>query len=77
MTDGIKKVGVVNKDNVDVRMIDFAHTTFNKLGTANETVHHGPDCGFLTGLDSLKRLLCEILQESEKKFYLTENGLYV
>lgn len=50
-------------DTVDVRMIDFAHTTFNKRGVSNVTVHHGPDCGFLTGLDSLKRLLCEILAE--------------
>lgn len=56
-------------------MIDFAHTTFRKLGSANETVHHGPDGGFLTGLDSLKRLLCEILQESEKKnFFLMETA---
>ncbi|XP_034948645.1 uncharacterized protein Ip6k isoform X2 [Chelonus insularis] len=53
---------------VDVRMIDFAHTT---VGTSNPvlacpsntTVHQGPDCGFLTGLDSLKRLLMEISSE--------------
>lgn len=44
---------------VDVRMIDFAHTTFSGC----TPVHHGPDCGFLTGLDSLKRLLTEILSE--------------
>ncbi|XP_011503780.1 PREDICTED: inositol hexakisphosphate kinase 1 [Ceratosolen solmsi marchali] len=29
----------------------------------NSAVHQGPDCGFLTGLDSLKRLLLEILAE--------------
>ncbi|RZF40561.1 hypothetical protein LSTR_LSTR013132 [Laodelphax striatellus] len=59
---------------VDVRVIDFAHTTFssrrgsNTAGGAlsNGTVHHGPDCGFLTGLDSLKRLLLEILSDDEE-----------
>lgn len=53
---------------VDVRMIDFAHTTFSHNGpsvasNSNSTVHQGPDCGFLTGLDSLKRVLLEILTE--------------
>lgn len=57
---------------VDVRIIDFAHTTFvrkNSSGavvngpSSSMAVHHGPDCGFLTGLDSLKRLLMEIVKE--------------
>ncbi|XP_021937660.1 uncharacterized protein LOC110838628 isoform X2 [Zootermopsis nevadensis] len=52
---------------VDIRMIDFANVTFsNRAGgssASNVTVHHGPDCGFLTGLDSLKRLLTEILSD--------------
>lgn len=53
-------------ERVDIRMIDFAHTAYagaaaeSPLATA--TPHHGPDCGFLTGVDSLKRLLTEILQ---------------
>ncbi|CAH0715392.1 unnamed protein product, partial [Brenthis ino] len=53
------------EERVDIRMIDFAHTAFagaaaeSPLATA--TPHHGPDCGFLTGVDSLKRLLTEIL----------------
>lgn len=51
--------------NVDVRMIDFAHTSF--ITTSEESssgvVHQGPDGGFLTGLDSLKRLLSQILAE--------------
>jgi inositol-hexakisphosphate kinase len=51
--------------NVDVRMIDFAHTSF--VTTSDESssgvVHQGPDGGFLTGLDSLKRLLSQILAE--------------
>lgn len=56
--------------SVDVRLIDFAHTAF-KPGTdrtillpSNQIkIHHGPDNGFLTGIDSLYRLLNEILSE--------------
>ncbi|XP_022904336.1 uncharacterized protein [Onthophagus taurus] len=51
---------------VDLRMIDFAHTSFvtNNSSTApSSTVHQGPDGGFLTGLDSLKRLLLEIIND--------------
>ncbi|KAI8122626.1 Inositol hexakisphosphate kinase 2 [Lucilia cuprina] len=54
---------------VDVRLIDFAHTAFvprNGSGlfpSPPTTIHHGPDNGFLTGLDSLNRLLNEILSE--------------
>lgn len=54
---------------VDVRLIDFAHTAFvprngSMLPTpAAAPVHHGPDGGFLTGLDSLNRLFNEILAE--------------
>lgn len=43
---------------VDLRMIDFAHTTFSRRGG-----HQGPDAGFLTGLDTLNRLLSQILLE--------------
>lgn len=58
---------------VDIRIIDFAHTAFAKRNsnagvmmepkaeTTAAAVHNGPDCGFLTGVDSLKRLLQEIL----------------
>lgn len=59
---------------VDVRMIDFAHTTFVRKSEGNAFAaipnasaiiqHHGPDGGFLTGLDSLKRLLTDILAEN-------------
>lgn len=59
---------------VDVRMIDFAHTTFVRKSGGNVFAaipnasaiiqHHGPDGGFLTGLDSLKRLLSDILAEN-------------
>ncbi|XP_058828907.1 uncharacterized protein LOC131688575 isoform X2 [Topomyia yanbarensis] len=52
----------------DVRMIDFAHTTFeikkgNLMCSTSTKVHHGPDSGFLRGLDSLKRILNEICEE--------------
>uniref|UniRef100_A0A224XFD9 Kinase n=1 Tax=Panstrongylus lignarius TaxID=156445 RepID=A0A224XFD9_9HEMI len=65
---------------VDVRMIDFAHTTFSMRTTsaitgaaqgatgqpagAAKTMHYGPDGGFLTGLNSLDRLLTQILTEN-------------
>ncbi|XP_016996539.2 uncharacterized protein Ip6k isoform X2 [Drosophila takahashii] len=59
-----------NQCFVDVRLIDFAHTAFvARNGScmlptpAAAPVHHGPDGGFLTGLDSLNRLLNEILAE--------------
>ncbi|XP_033156422.1 uncharacterized protein LOC117138425 isoform X2 [Drosophila mauritiana] len=58
-----------NQCFVDVRLIDFAHTAFvPRNGTMLPTpaaapVHHGPDGGFLTGLDSLNRLLNEIVAE--------------
>lgn len=52
-------------ERVDIRMIDFAHTAYAGAAAesplATSTPHHGPDCGFLTGIDSLKRLLTEIL----------------
>lgn len=50
--------------NVDVRMIDFAHTSFvtNDDKAKPVAVHHGPDGGFLQGLDSLKRLLSQLLE---------------
>lgn len=58
----------------DIRMIDFAHTTFvrknveTQLTSAAGTVQHqGPDNGFLRGIESLKRLLNEILLDFESK----------
>ncbi|XP_013779851.1 inositol hexakisphosphate kinase 3-like [Limulus polyphemus] len=46
---------------VDVRMIDFAHTTY-KGYKGDTTVHNGPDDGYLLGLDNLIRLLRELQQ---------------
>lgn len=51
----------VENDSVDVRIIDFAHASFvKKSDDCSKNVHQGPDGGFLTGLNSLKRLLFEI-----------------
>lgn len=65
---GGSNTGTSTHGMADVRMIDFAHTTFEiKNGTSmcstNTKVHHGPDSGFLRGLDSLKRILTEICDE--------------
>uniref|UniRef100_A0A8C9RU52 Kinase n=1 Tax=Scleropages formosus TaxID=113540 RepID=A0A8C9RU52_SCLFO len=49
---------------VDVRMIDFAHTTFKGFRD-DPTVYHGPDKGFVFGLESLIRVLEGIREESE------------
>lgn len=47
-------------DCVDVRMIDFAHTTFSGYLGLDERVHGGPDYGYLLGLDSLTAILSEL-----------------
>lgn len=53
---------------VDVRIIDFANATFSTdsptMSTTKTVQHHGPDGGFLTGVESLKRILSEIIAES-------------
>lgn len=55
-----------DKTSVDVRIIDFAHASFaKKSDDSSKTVHQGPDGGFLTGLDSLKRLLFQITQSGK------------
>lgn len=56
---------------VDVRIIDFAHTTFTTKEPSpfedaekKKVPHHGPDGGFLTGITSLKQILSNILIET-------------
>ena len=49
--------------SVDVRMIDFAHTTFSGY-LGDDLVHWGPDNGYLLGLDSLTAILNEIRHAS-------------
>lgn len=67
-TSGNSASGSSTLGLADVRMIDFAHTTFeikngSSMCSTNTKVHHGPDSGFLRGLDSLKRILAEICEE--------------
>ena len=45
-------------DFVDVRMIDFAHSTHR--GLKDSTIHEGPDQGFLFGLDNFMKILNEL-----------------
>ncbi|XP_064422184.1 inositol hexakisphosphate kinase 1 isoform X2 [Latimeria chalumnae] len=49
---------------VDVRMIDFAHSTFKGFRD-DETVHDGPDRGYIFGLESLINILEEIQDENQ------------
>jgi len=50
---------------VDVRMIDFAHTTFSGYLGLDETVHWGPDNGYLLGLNSLTNILSELASSQQ------------
>ncbi|KAM9369468.1 inositol hexakisphosphate kinase 3 [Phaethornis superciliosus] len=45
---------------VDVRMIDFAHTTFKGSKCEHPTTHDGPDQGYIFGLENLIRILQNI-----------------
>lgn len=45
---------------VEVRMIDFAHSTHESLGLGDDGVHSGPDLGYMFGLESLIRLFREM-----------------
>ncbi|XP_043934448.1 inositol hexakisphosphate kinase 1 [Protopterus annectens] len=49
---------------VDVRMIDFAHSTFKGFRD-DKTIHHGPDKGYVFGLDSLIDILQQIRDENQ------------
>ena len=49
-----------SSDLVDLRLIDFAHSTHR--GLQDSCVHQGPDQGLLFGLDSFVKILCEIEQ---------------
>ncbi|XP_069489620.1 inositol hexakisphosphate kinase 3 isoform X2 [Ambystoma mexicanum] len=45
--------------NVDVRMIDFAHTTY-KGSRNNRTTYDGPDQGYIFGLQNLLQILQDV-----------------
>lgn len=50
--------------SVDVRMIDFAHSTFKGFRD-DQTVHDGPDRGYVFGLESLIKILEAIRDENK------------
>ncbi|KAF7693146.1 hypothetical protein HF521_008462 [Silurus meridionalis] len=50
--------------NIDVRMIDFAHSTYKGFRD-DQTVHDGPDQGYVFGLESLVNILEEIRKENQ------------
>ncbi|RXN13983.1 inositol hexakisphosphate kinase 1 [Labeo rohita] len=50
--------------SVDVRMIDFAHSTFKGFRD-DQTVHDGPDRGYVFGLESLINILQEIRDDNQ------------
>ncbi|XP_066559113.1 inositol hexakisphosphate kinase 3-like [Amia ocellicauda] len=45
---------------VDVRMIDFAHTTFHGSSHTHSPAHSGPDSGYIFGMENLIAILQEI-----------------
>lgn len=49
---------------VDVRMIDFAHSTFKGFRD-DPTVHDGPDMGYVFGLESLINIMEQMREENQ------------
>ena len=43
-------------ENVTMKMIDFAHSTFEGF-MDDPIIHEGPDSGYIKGLDSLVTIL--------------------
>jgi len=48
---------------VDLRMIDFAHSTFKGF-RGDTAVHEGPDRGYVMGLESLEHILEDLRARS-------------
>uniref|UniRef100_A0A8C6TUW1 Kinase n=1 Tax=Neogobius melanostomus TaxID=47308 RepID=A0A8C6TUW1_9GOBI len=51
---------------VDVRMIDFAHTTCKHYGDAS-VIHEGQDSGYIFGLQNLITIIAELAQTKTEK----------
>lgn len=54
----------MQRRKVDVRMIDFAHTTHEGF-RGDKIVHKGPDMGYILGLDNTIRMFQEIQEEMD------------
>lgn len=53
---------------VDVKMIDFAHTTGQGMSQHSvRTKHHGPDTGYLIGLENLIKMFGEIKRQEQQE----------
>ena len=59
---GIKRRSGDNEDVVDLRIIDFAHSTHE--GMRDSVLHVGPDGGFVFGLNNF----IEILEDIKARF---------
>ena len=58
-----------DKPRVTMKIIDFANVSFPTAGEQGQaSSHHGPDDGFIMGLDNLYTILQTILEEDQ--FYL-------
>ena len=54
----------IGASSVDVRMIDFAHSTFKGFRD-DPTVHDGPDRGYVFGLESLISIMEQMRDENQ------------
>ncbi|KAM7041244.1 PREDICTED: inositol hexakisphosphate kinase 1 isoform X1 [Sturnus vulgaris] len=61
---GSSEPGSSAQPKVDVRMIDFAHSTFKGFRD-DPTVHDGPDMGYVFGLESLINIMEQMREENQ------------
>ncbi|XP_060096081.1 inositol hexakisphosphate kinase 1 isoform X2 [Heteronotia binoei] len=64
LQDGSSTESILSQPKVDVRMIDFAHSTFKGFRD-DPTVHDGPDKGYMFGLESLINIIEEMRDENK------------
>ncbi|XP_028574404.1 inositol hexakisphosphate kinase 1 [Podarcis muralis] len=64
LQDASSTEAVSFQPKVDVRMIDFAHSTFKGFRD-DPTVHDGPDMGYVFGLESLINIMEQMRDENQ------------
>ncbi|XP_061473704.1 inositol hexakisphosphate kinase 1 [Rhineura floridana] len=64
LQDASSTESVTFQPKVDVRMIDFAHSTFKGFRD-DPTVHDGPDMGYVFGLESLINIMEQMRDENQ------------